>query len=218
MSVFNFADGFANNIDGWTKALEKTNAVPSYVRFLNVTSNYELVVVVNNPNLTSSNDKNQCHENCRKAEIEGIGKRISGWRVLNEFISKEYVPGLMRLFHHSNLLMPDGTYVNPTSDGNKTHHIFLRDDKRHYNFEKATGFNDRMVFGDEFMVGNDFYKAVPRNKVLYSSDGEFDRDLYFEKFTVHKSREEVFNDIPKGLTGEEQKRWVILKSTARFKN
>ena len=45
MSGFTFADGFTNDLEGWTKAMEKTIAVPSYKRFLEVTSSYGLVVV-----------------------------------------------------------------------------------------------------------------------------------------------------------------------------
>jgi hypothetical protein len=216
MSDYTFADGFTNDFDGWSKAVEKTMAVPSYKRFLEVTSSYSLMVVENNPNLTKVNDRNQCHENCRLAELEGIGKRISGWFVMNEFIYKEYGTGMMRLVHHSNLLLPDGTYINPTLDLNRTHHIFLRDDKRHFDFEKLIGYNDRMVFGDSFMVGRDHFRAVPRNKVLFAAEEEYDRDLYYEKFRVHKTPEEVFNEMPKGLTNEQKQRWLKLKSSARF--
>ena len=106
---------------------------------------------------------------------------------MNEFIYKEFSSGMMRLVHHSNLLLPDGTLMNPTNDENRTHHIFLRDDKRHFDFEKLMGYNDRMVFGDSFMVGREHIKAVPRNKVLFASDGEYDIDLYYERFTVHTS-------------------------------
>jgi hypothetical protein len=217
MSGFTFADGFTNDLEGWTKAMEKTIAVPSYKRFLEVTSNYSLVVVANNPNLTKVNDRNQCHENCRLAELEGVGKRVSGWYLMNEFIYKEYSSGMMRLVHHSNLLLPDGNLMNPTNDENRTYHIFLRDDKRHFDFEKLIGYNDRMVFGDSFMVGREHIKAVPRNKVLFASEGEYDRDLYYERSTVHTSPEAVIADIPKGLTSEQRQRWMILKSSARFK-
>jgi hypothetical protein len=78
MSGFTFVDGFTNDIASWTTAMEKTIAVPSYKRFLEITSNYQLIVVANNPNLTKTNDRNQCHENCRLAELDGAGKRVSG--------------------------------------------------------------------------------------------------------------------------------------------
>ena len=166
MSDFTFADGFTDDLGSWTRALEQTLAVPSYKQFIEVTSGHSPVVVANNPNLTKTNDRNQCHENCRLAELEGLGKRISGWYFMNEFIYKEFGTGMMKLVHHSNLLLPDGTYINPTLDENRTHHIFLRDDKRHFDFDKSIGYNDRMVFGDNFMVGREHIKAVPRNKVL----------------------------------------------------
>jgi hypothetical protein len=210
MSGFTFVDGFTNDIAGWTKAMKQTIAVPSYKRFLEITSDYQLIVVANNPNLTKTNDRNQCHENCRLAELDGAGKSTSGWYLMNEFIYSEYESGELRLVHHSNLLLADGTYVNPTSNENHTHHIFLRDDKRHFDFDKNIGYNDRMVFGDKFMLGRDKYKAVPRNKVLFSSESEYDRDLTYEKFTVHTSPEAVFADIPKGLTREQRQRWMIL--------
>ena len=216
MSGFTFAEGFTNDFDGWKEAMEKTIAVPSYKRFLEVASNYNPIVVVNNPNLTKVNDRNQCHENCRLAELEGVGKRVSGWYVMNEFIYTEYTSGMMRLVHHSNLLLSDGTYINPTSDEDRTHHIFIRDDKRHFDFENSIGYNDRMVFGDSFMVGRDHIRAVPRNKVLFAADEEYDRDLYYEKFRVHKTPEEVFNEMPKGLTNEQKQRWLKLKSSARL--
>jgi hypothetical protein len=216
MSGFTFSEGFSNDFAGWKEAMEKTIAVPSYKRFLEVTSNYNPIVVANNPHLTKVNDRNQCHENCRLAELEGVGKRVSGWYVMNEFIYSEYTSGMMRLVHHSNLLLSDGTYINPTSDEDRTHHIFIRDDKRHFDFENSIGYNDRMVFGDSFMVGRDHIRAVPRNKVLFAADEEYDRDLYYEKFRVHKTPEEVFNEMPKGLTNEQKQRWLKLKSSARF--
>ena len=216
MAEFTYIEGFTNDLDGWTKAMEKTIAIPSYKRFLEVTSKSSLLVVANDPNLTKSNDRNQCHENCRLAEVQGIGKRVSGWYVINEFIYSEYGSGMMRLIHHSNLFLPNGTYINPTNVGKNSHHIFLKDDERQFDFERLVGYNDRMVFGDSFMVGRDHIRAVPRNKVLYSSEHEYDRDKYFEKFTVHTSPESVMKDMPKGISRKEQERWMILKSSARF--
>jgi len=218
MAGFTYIEGFANDLDGWTMAMEKTDSVPSYRRFLEVTSNFKFVVVANDPTLTKSSNKNQCHENCRLAELQGIGKRVSGWQIFNEFIFSDFASGMMRLVHHSNLMLPNGTYINPTNDRANSHHIFLRDDERHFDFINLIGFNDRMVFGDSFMTGRDNYRAVPRNKVLFASDDVFDRDLIYEKFKVHKSETEVFADMPRGLNNEQQKRWMILKSTARFKS
>ena len=97
MAEFSFIEDFTNDLDGWTKAMEKTIANPSYKRFLEVTSKSSLLVVANDPNLTKSNDRNQCHENCRLAELQGVGKRVSGWYVMNEFIYSEYSSGMMRL-------------------------------------------------------------------------------------------------------------------------
>ena len=216
MSGYTFATGFKNDFDSWSLAIEKTIAVPSYKRFLEVTSEHKLQVIVNNPKLISTNDRNQCHENCKLAELNGIGKKVSGWYLLNEFIFSEFSTGMLRLIHHSNLLLPDGSYINPTNDENRTHHIFLRDDKRHFDFDKNIGYNDRMVLADSFLIGRKNVKAIPRNKVLFASDGECERDLYYEKFTVHKSVEAVKADMPKGLTIEQQEKWMVLKSSARF--
>jgi hypothetical protein len=218
MSGFTFAANFTNDLDGWTKAMQQTLAVTSYNRFLKFTSDYEPVVVENDPTLTEVNHKNQCHGNCRIAEQNGVGKRVSGWYVVNEFVYAQFPVGMMRLIHHSNILLADGTYINPTSDKGASHHIFLRDDKRHFDFEKRIGYNDRMVFGDSFMLGKDHIKAVPRNRVLFSADEEYDRDLYYEKFKVHTSREEVIADMPRGLTPDQERKWLKLKSSARFKD
>ena len=218
MAGFTYTEGFTNDLVGWTMAMEKTVSVPSYKRFLEVTSNFNLVVVANDPTLTNSNNKAQCHENCRLAELQGVGERVSGWHVFNEFIFSDFTSGMMRLVHHSNLILPNGTYINPTRDRENSHHIFLRDDKRQFDFMNLIGFNDRMIFGDNFMVGRDRYRAVPRNKVLFASDSEYDRDLIYEKFKVHKSQEDVFADMPSSLNHEQQKRWMILKSSARFKS
>ena len=218
MSGYTFADGFKNDLDSWTLALEKTMAIPSYKRFLEVTSKHQLQIVVNNPNLVQSNDRNQCHENCRLAELDGVGIKVSGWYLLNEFIYSDFSAGMLRLIHHSNLLLPDGSYINPTNDEDRTHHIFLRDDNRHFDFGKNIGYNDRMVLGDSFMFGRSNVKSIPRNKVLFASDVEYERDLYYEKFKVHKSVEEVMAEMPKGLTKEQQEKWMVLKSSARFEN
>ena len=73
-----------------------------------------------------------------------------------------------------------------------------------------------MVLADSFLIGQKNVKVIPRNKVLFASDGECERDLYYEKFTVHKSVEAVKADMPKGLTKEQQEKWMVLKSSARF--
>jgi len=213
---FMFVDGFRNDLISYQIALEKTLAVPSYKKFLEITSPYQPIVVINNSADFADNDKAQCHENCRLAELEGRGKLVSGWYLMNEFIFSEYQSGCLRLVHHSNLLQEDGTLLNPTCDGNRTHQIFLRDDKRIFDFENQIGYNDRMVFGDGFMVGRDYIKAVPRNKVLFGADSKYDRDLMYEKFTVHQTREDVMKAMPVGLTKEKAERWLIFKSSARF--
>lgn len=215
---FTFVDGFANDFASYQAALEKTMKVPSYKKFIEITSPYQPIVVVNNTNFSNNNDRNQCHENCRLAELEGKGKLVSGWYLMNEFMFSDYMSGSLRLVHHSNLMLDDGTFLNPTYEGNRTHQIFLRDNKRHFDFEKQVGYNDRMVFGDIFMLGRDHIKAVPRNKVLFGADGEFDRDLRYEKFTVHQTREDVIAALPRGLTTEQRERWLIFKSSARFGN
>ena len=211
-----FVAGFENDFHSWVQVIEKTLAVPSYKRFLDVTSKYELQVVPNNQNLLPVNDRNQCHENCRLSEVNGVGKRISGWYLLNDFIFFEIPIGTMRLTHHSNLLFSDGSLINPTIDDNRTHHIFLRDDDRHFDFTKNTGYNDRMVFGDSFMIGPENIKAIPRNKVLFASGSEFDQDVFYEKFTVYETSDAVMLAMPKGLTKAQQEKWMTLKTTARF--
>ena len=216
MSGYTFVHGFTNDFDSWSQVIQKTLAVPSYKRFIEVTSKHNLQVVANNPDLLPTSDRNQCHENCRLAEIDGVGKSVSGWYLLNEFIFSEIPAGNLRLVHHSNLILPDQTYINPTNDENRTHHIFLRDDERKFDFDRNIGYNDRMVFGDSFMIGRENFKAVPRNKVLFASDSEFDRDIYYEKFKVFESRDSLMESLPKGLTKAQQEKWFTLKSTARF--
>jgi hypothetical protein len=76
MTQFTFSAGFSNDLSGWTAALEKTLAVASYKRTFEVTSKYSPVVVLNNPVFSKTNDRNQCHENCRRAELDGMGKRV----------------------------------------------------------------------------------------------------------------------------------------------
>jgi len=215
-SKFTFVDGFANDYASYQAALEKTMNVPSYKKFIEITSPYQPIVVANNPNFFINNYRNQCHENCRLAELEGKGKLVSGWYFMNEFMFSDYQSGCLRLVHHSNLLLEDGSYLNLTNEGERTHQIFLRDDKRKFDFENQVGYNDRMVFGDNFMVGRDFVKAVPRNRVLFGAEGEFDRDLMYEKFTVHQTRDEVMAALPKGLTATQRERWLIFKTSARF--
>ena len=212
-----FCIDFENNLGGWNKALDQTLAVQSYKKFLQETSPFEPVVVENNPNLTESNSRNQCHENCRIAESNGLGKKVSGWKIANEFIYADLVVGMMRITHHSNLILPDGTLINPTRDDIRSHHLFLRDDNRYFDFDKRIGYNDRMVFGDAFLVGRDGQRAIPRNKVFFVSGSEFDRDLIYEKFKVYLTQEEVFADMPRNLSKAEQVKWMTLKSTASFK-
>lgn len=207
--------GFDDSLVGFTDALQRTLSVRSYRRFFEITSPYRPCVVLNTPNLANSNDPNQCHMNCKLAQEQGLGIAISGWYVMNEFIFEGFAPGMLRLIHHSNLLLQDGSLVNPTSDLGCTHHIFLRDDKRHYCFESRIGYNDRMVFADNFMVGQDHVRAVPRNKVLFASASEYDRDPYYECFKVYDSPEAVMQDLPKSLSLQEQRKWMTLKSTAR---
>lgn len=218
MATLNFINDFENTFKAWSDALEKTLSVPSYKKFLHITSHYEPIVVENNPNLIESNSRNQCHENCRIAELNGQGKKVSGWQIKNEFIYSDFPVGMLRIVHHSNLLLPDGTVINPTKDGDRSHHLFLRDDNRHFDFDKMIGYNDRMVFGDAFLIGRDSQRAVPRNKVFFASGSEFERDLIYEKFKVHLTKEEVFADMPKNLSKAEQVKWMTLKSTATFKN
>lgn len=218
MTTHKYITGFNNNKVDWEKALEQTLAVKSYNKFLQITSPLHPIIVENNSNLTITNSRNQCHENCRTAELNGLGKKVSGWIIKNEFIYSDFTEGMMRIVHHSNLLLPDGTYINITKNEDCSRHIFLPDENRNFDFENMIGYNDRMVFGDAFLVGRDSKKAIPRNKVFFASGSEFDRNLIYEKFKVYFTKEAVYADMPKNINKAEQSKWLTLKSTASFKD
>lgn len=212
-SPMKLRNGFVDDLNGWETALTEIVAVPSYKKFFEITSSYKAIVVPNNTKLSQFNSRNQCHINCELAAKEGLGRQVSGWYVYCEYIFDDFPVGMCKLVHHSNLLLEDGTYVNPTIDDH-THHIFIRDDKRTYDLMNETGYNDRMVFGDRFMVGKDFIRSVPRNKILFSSGEHYDRDRYYEKFRVYKSPAEALGEVPTGLVGEERAKWLALKTNA----
>ena len=180
MSKIQVAKGVVNDYNGWNEVLQKTIAIKSYKKFFEVTSQKSAVVVKNDASIFRENKIGNCHENCRKAESEGLGLRISGWYVMNEFTHDGFVSGMCRLVHHSNLLLADGSLVNITTDEDTKCHIFIQDDLRDFNFENRIGYNDRLLFGDTFRVG----KSVPRNKVHFAAKDEFSRDVYFEKFKI----------------------------------
>lgn len=216
MAGFTLKDEVQDNLIGWQNVLTKILSITSYKKFFEVTSSYPPIVVVNNPTFTKSNDRNQCHLNCREAEESGTGIKVSGWYVLCDLIYKEFAVGMCRLVHHSNLLLNDGTYVNPTNNEDRTHHIFIRDDFRHFNFSENIGYNDRMIFGDDFMKGKQTTKAVPRNKVHFACNQYYDRDLTFEKFKKCSSKYEAISLAPKNLTNEQRAKWLTLKTNVNF--
>ncbi|MEK8123181.1 hypothetical protein WOB59_08945 [Methylocystis sp. IM4] len=130
-----------------------------------------------------------------------------------EYIFEEIPAGMCRLVHHSNILLPNGTLINPTYDP-CSHHIFFRDDRRAFSFRDGIGYNDRMVLGDEFLKGQKTREPVPRNKVLYSANEYYDRDLRFEKFRMYETKEEAYAQVPQSLSEEDKIKWLTLKTNA----
>jgi hypothetical protein len=204
----NIAKGVINDSNGWNDALQKTLKVSSYKKFFEVTSPNKALIVKNDSNFYKLNKRGDCHENCRQAEADGLGLRVSGWYVMNEFTHDGFADGMCRLMHHSNLMLVDGSLLNITSDDDANFHIFIQDEARDFDFDNRIGYNDRMVFGDSFLVG----RAVPRNKVHFAAKGEFSRDIYFEKFKIFKSDESESIQVPSNLSYEEQIKWLTLKT------
>ncbi len=215
-SSYKFIDGFIDNMAYWENVLKQVKSRLSFKRFLDVTSEQGPLVVSNRPDLTLTNDRHQCHENCRLAALSGLGTPVSGWYLLTEFVFEDWPRGYLRLIHHSNLMLADRSIVNITNDEGRKHHLFLPDDKRSFDFSNNIGYNDRLVFGDEFMAGRDHVRAVPRNKVLYAVDEEYERDAQYEKFRIYQSKEEIFAAIPKGLSSKDVQRWILFKTNIRF--
>jgi hypothetical protein len=203
---------FNDNIDNWNAALEQIMAVPSYKKFFEITSPHKPVVVSNTSCAGVPNTLGYCHLNCHKAELEGIGTHVSGWYVMCEFLHNEIPTGMCRLIHHSNILLSDGTLINPTVDYGRSHHIFLRDDERVFDLQNNVGYNDRMVFGDAFLRGHHTSRPVPRNKVLYTARGHFDRDPIFEKFTFYYTPKDLWAAVPKCLHPSKVGSWIALKT------
>jgi hypothetical protein len=209
MSELKISSDVKNNAHGWADVLNKTLEVASYKKFIEVTSKHAPIVVKNDSTFYKINKKGNCHINCNIAEEKGLGKRVSGWYLMNEFTHEGFIDGMCRLVHHSNLMLADGTLINITSGGEGKFHIFIQDDYRDFDLINKVGFNDRMVFGDSFLVG----RNVPRNKTHYAAQDQFDRDVFFEKFKIHSSKEEALKSIPQNLSYHEQVKWVTLKTT-----
>jgi len=216
--AYSFINGFSDDISDWSNALEQVCSNSSFKRFLQVTSKSRLLVVPNRPDLTLTNDRQQCHENCRLAQEDGLGLLVSGWYLLTGYVFDDLPGGYLRLIHHSNLILKDGSIVNISNDEGSKYHLFLPDDQRQFDFENCFGYNDRMIFGDEFIVGRDYIRAVPRNKVLYAVNEEYDRDARYEKFRIYRSENEMFADIPRGLSSSDMKRWITFKTNVRFRD
>jgi hypothetical protein len=208
MSGLNLANGVVNNYNGWNEVLKRTLDVASYKKFFEVTSHYDGLVVKNDDTFYKLNKRGNCHENCRQAEADGLGLRVSGWYVMNEFTHEGFADGMCRLTHHSNLMLADGSLLNITSDDDTNYHIFIQDDLRDFDFYNRIGYNDRMVFGDSFLVG----RSVPRNKVHFASEDQLSRDIYFEKFKIYKSDEKESIQVPSNLSYQEQIKWLTLKT------
>ena len=208
MGKIKVAKGVVNDYNGWNEVLQKTMAIKSYKKFFEVTSQKSAVVVKNDASIFRENKIGHCHENCRKAELEGLGLRVSGWYVMNEFTHESFASGMCRLVHHSNLLLADGSIVNITSDVEAKYQIFIQDELRDYDFENRIGYNDRLLFGDTFRVG----ASVPRNKVHFAAKDKFSRDVYFEKFKLYTSDDKESIQIPNNLSYKEQITWITLKT------
>ena len=142
-----------------------------------------------------------------------MGLRVSGWYVMNEFTHDSFADGMCRLMHHSNLMLADGSILNITKDEYAKYHIFIQDDLRDFDFDNRIGYNDRMVFGDSFLVG----RSVPRNKVHFGAKGELSRDIYFEKFKIYTADEKNSITIPTNLSYQEQIKWITLKTNCYLK-
>ena len=209
MSEMALSKDLVDTSEGWNEVLKKTLSINSYKKFLEVTSKSTPIVVKNDPKLYKENRKGYCHVNCQKAESDGIGKRVSGWYLMNEFTHEDIPIGMCRLTHHSNLILADGSLVNITSGQDEMWHIFIQDDERDFDFVNRIGFNDRMVFGDSFLVG----KSVPRNKIHFAAKSEFSRDIFFEKFKIYSSMSDALANVPKNLSHNDMIRWVTLKTT-----
>ena len=216
MSGFTINSSFVDTKEGWESALAQLLSVPSYKKFFEVTSKHTPVVVKNNPSFAHSSDRGNCHLNCKLAEEQGFGKRVSGWYVMCEHLYEEMPVGNCRLIHHSNILLPDGTLINPTDDEGKGFHVFIQDESRQYDFEADVGYNDRMIFGDEFLKDHPNSRSIPRNKVYFASADQYDRNMIYERFKRYTSKSELFNALPKTVSREEQMKWMALKTTGQF--
>jgi len=193
----------------WEQVKKSILGVPSYKRFLEVTSKQDLLVVRIHPDFSSSNKAKDCHSNCHLLELEGKGKAVSGWYLMCDLIFNEFPKGLCRLVHHSNLELKDGSVINPTIDlARMPFHIFLKDDARHYDLKHEIGFNDRMIFGDDF---DDADTNISKNKVYYARDDQRSRDVFFEKFKVYKNFAEIAAVVPRHLSDDEKALWMALK-------
>ena len=213
MSGLSLANGVINDCNGWNEVLQKTLDVASYKKFFEVTSHHNALVVKNDDTFYKLNKRGNCHENCRQAEADGLGLRVSGWYVMNEFTHDGFADGMCRLEHHSNLMLADGSLLNITSDDDANFHIFIQDEARDFDFDNRIGYNDRMVFGDSFLVG----RSVPRNKVHFAAKGELSRDIYFEKFKIYTADEKNSITIPTNLSYQEQIKWITLKTNCYMK-
>jgi hypothetical protein len=108
--------------------------------------------------------------------------------------------------------------INPTDDEGKGFHVFIQDENRQYDFGADVGYNDRMIFGDDFLKDHPNSRSIPRNKVHFASADQYDRNMIYERFKRYTSKSELFNDLPKTASREEQMKWMALKTTGRFES
>jgi len=210
-SGFQLIDDLTKDITTWERVLEKMLAVPSYKKFFEVTSPYKPVVVRNNSSITPFNQNLNCHFNVKNAVENGLGEHVFGWEICNEFVFKQMPRGLCQLVSHSNLLDINGELFNITQK-EFPFSFFLRDDSRKYDFTNRIGYNNRLIYGDDFKP-NGPSRNIPRNKLFYESQGEIDRNMFFEKFQEpeENSLESIQKLIPKNLSAQEKLKWISLK-------
>ncbi len=210
MTKWILKNNLTKEIETWKLMLEQMLKIESYKTFFSITSIHNPIIVENKLIEGLDSYKNDCHENVRLAASKDEGEMLSGWIVINEFIFENCPVGICRLAHHCNLKLKTEKILNITKDNYETpFHIFIRDDKRKYNFDKNEGYNDRQIFADHSKHKDE---NIPRNEVFFCSEDYFDRDLYFEKFTGNMNIKELLKLVPKNLKDEDKLKWMMLKT------
>ena len=205
-----------DNLEGWNEALAKIMAIPSYRKFFEITSPFPAVIVKNFPDLKNASKEERRAANREFAAMHMQGYYIDGWQVVCDYTHHELVKNVCRLIHHRNILMPNGDIVNSDDDNGRSHHIFIRDEKRLFDHHYKIGYNIRLLFGDDFQreQGDDI--VVTRNKVYFSSGPFIDSDPKFEKFKVYPNFEFANMAMPRNLSEQEQAKWMAMKTNFRI--